>query len=481
MTRPPAPRGVKLVGDDSLRVEGDGRTIVGGSPLRILRLSEAGRDRLDRWMAGEPVGDSLADRSLARRLLDAGLVHPVPIRSRRGDGGHTRVSVVVPVRDDPTGLDRLLTSLAAWESDPEVIVVDDGSRDGVSHERVTTAAGGTYLRLRCSGGPGVARNAGLELTGTELVVLLDADVVLETGRLDDLMAHFDDPCVAAVAPRVRSRRGRSGVLAAYEELHSPLDLGPSPSSVGPGRRVAYVPAACLAVRTAALHDLGGFDPALRWGEDVDLVWRLSEAGHTVRYEPSVTVAHEPRRDLREWIRQRRRYGYSAAPLAARHPSAVAPVRLSAWSASAWAAAFAGHPVLGLGLATGSTAALVPKLEHLPGGTRLAVRLAGLGHLYAGVGLLHAATRAWWPVTVALGMARRKLAPSVVAAFLVPPFIEWVQGARPAGPIRTVALRVADDLAYGWGVWEGMVKARSWAAVRPDLVVWPDRGAVDGCR
>ena len=52
-------------------------------------------------------------------------------------------------------------------------------------------------------------------------------------------------------------------------------------------RVAYVPTAALLVRRAALGD--GFDESLRNGEDVDLVWRLIEAGWRVRYEPAVQV------------------------------------------------------------------------------------------------------------------------------------------------------------------------------------------------
>ena len=57
----------------------------------------------------------------------------------------------------------------------------------------------------------------------------------------------------------------------------------------PLTRVAYVPTAALVVRRAALG--GGFDETMRYGEDVDLVWRLVEAGHRVRYEPAVQVAH----------------------------------------------------------------------------------------------------------------------------------------------------------------------------------------------
>ena len=59
-------------------------------------------------------------------------------------------------------------------------------------------------------------------------------------------------------------------------------------------------------------------------------------------------------------------------------------------------------------------------------------------------------------------------------FLAPPLIDWIRGPRSVGPVATIGLRVVDDLAYGIGVWEGMWKEGSWAAIRPDLVGRPDR-------
>ena len=76
------PRGLParlgLEADSSLQRLDGGCLLAGGSPLRILRLSANGASRLDAWLAGEPVGAAEADRALARRLLDAAMVHPRP-------------------------------------------------------------------------------------------------------------------------------------------------------------------------------------------------------------------------------------------------------------------------------------------------------------------------------------------------------------------------------------------------------------------
>ena len=127
----------------------------------------------------------------------------------------------------------------------------------------------------------------------------------------------------------------------------------------PGSPVPYVPTAALVVRRAALEELGGFDEALSVGEDVDFVWRLVAAGWTVRYEPRAVVRHPIRPGWSAWLKQRYRYGTSAAPLARRHDEAVAPAVMSPWTAGAWALVAAGQPVLGAAVAGSSIAAAEP--------------------------------------------------------------------------------------------------------------------------
>ena len=467
MSALPAPTGMRVEADSSLQLEDEGRMAIGGSPLRIMRLTGEGADRLRRWLDGAPVGERPADRQLMRRLLAAGLVHPVEWT----EPAVRTITVVVPVLDDVDGLERVVSSLAA---DHPTVVVDDGSADRAGHVRVAEATGATYVRNDVPAGPAAARNRGLDHVETDVVAFVDVDVVLAAATLAVLAEHLEDPDVVAVAPRVMSSTTETGRLARYEVVRSPLDLGPEPSLVGPGRRVPYVPAACLVARSDAVREVGGFDPSLRWGEDVDLVWRLVEAGHAIRYDPAVEVFHRPRTDLAGWIDQRRSYGRSAAPLAARHGTAVAPARCSPWSLAAWGATVAGHPIVGLGIAAGSTAALAAKLDHLPGGPQLAARLGSRGHLHAALGLTRTAWRAWWPITLAAALARPRLRRRLLAALVALPLVDWARGDRSIDPATAVGLGIADDLAYGLGVWEGMWAERSPTAIRPDLVGWPDR-------
>lgn len=458
----PVPVGWRLAPDPGLRWLDD-TTLVGGAPLRVVRLGGRGAELVRAWSAGEAVGDEGPARRLARRLCDAGILHPVVGVAPAGD----RVTLAVPVRDDREGLERVLAAaVAAGAGRPggaRLLVVDDGSRR--DHATVARRHGAAFVRHERPRGPGAARNTALARVRTPLVAFCDADVEARGAWWDRLAGHLADPAVALVAPRIRSRPGR-GRLAAYERRHCPLDLGPVPSAVGPGRRVPYIPAAALCARTDTLVRLGGFDEALHHGEDVDLVWRLAAGGHTVRYEPAVGVLHRPRPTWRAWLAQRRAYGSSAAPLARRHGRAVAPARCSPWSAAAWAATVAGHPLVGAVTAVGSTAALAVRLRRLPRQAALAVRLAGWGHVHAGRGLAAATRRAWWPALVPLARwrgARRWL----VAALAVAPVVERWFDPDPGPPLDTV-IGVVDDLAYSLGVWEGVVRARDPGALIPDL-------------
>ena len=458
--------GTLLVADARLVRRDSDRLLVGGTPLRIVRLSDAGAELLREWLSGAPLSDAAPHRRLARRLLDAGVVHPLA-----ADVAEPDVSVVVPAYRDAEGLAACLASLGAVP----VVVVDDASPNAAEIAAACERHGAQLIRHDTNQGPAAARNTGLGYVATSLVAFVDTDVEAWPGWLDHLAGHFKDQRVAAVAPRVRSRPGDS-LLERYETHHSPLDLGTKPALVAPKNPVSYVPAAALVARVDAIKEIGGFDTEMRTGEDVDLVWRLADAGKAVRYDPSVEVVHRPRQSCPALLAQRRAYGSAAAVLGARHGSRVAPARCSRWSAAACTALAARHPIVGLGIAAGATIALKQKLESLTGSSAdslaMATRIVAIGHLHAGRGIARALTRAWWPGTALLALIRPRTRPLIVAAIAGPPLLDWVRGARPANPIRSLAMRLADDLAYGAGVWQGVLETGDLTALTPDHATGP---------
>ncbi len=127
-----------MLDPDVRRIDG-GAVLVGGVPLRILRLTDAGTKLIDRLVAGEAVPRSFGAQRLVRRLLDAGIAHPRPGRSTR-DRAH--VTIVIPVKGGPGKLAGTLDALG--KDFAAVVVVDDGS---------TGDAVGQVARARRNGSP----------------------------------------------------------------------------------------------------------------------------------------------------------------------------------------------------------------------------------------------------------------------------------------------------------------------------------------
>ncbi|TAL19116.1 MAG: hypothetical protein EPN99_10610 [Frankiales bacterium] len=396
---------------------------------RVLRLSDAGADALDALLEGRahPGVDALR-----RRLLDAGMLLLPP-----GPPRLTELTVVVPARG-PAGVDRVRGSVPGGV--PVLVVPDEGEPPR---------------------GPAATRNLGAAQATTALIAFVDTGVLLPAGALERLTGFFADERVVAVAPRIVSD-GVSGLVGVLEQQLCALDLGPAAGEVRPGAVVPYVPSTVLVVRRKAFDAAGGFDERLHVGEDVDLVWRLSEHG-VVRYDPDVVVHHAPRTSLRAALRRRRDYGGSAGALDATHPGRLRHLRLTRRSALPWAAALV-HPVAG-GLAAAAQVVAAPRrLPSLPPAEARRLTAAGQWSAFTATGRY--AVRPALPLTLAaLAVSRRarRLGPLLGVAYVAGS--PWRSGPVRGLPARAV-VGTADDLAYSAGVWESALRTRRWRVLVP---------------
>jgi mycofactocin system glycosyltransferase len=450
----------------------DERTLWGGSPARVMRLSESG---VAAWRELSASGvRSSASGVLARRLTDAGLFHPRPPELDRD----LEVTVVIPVRDRVDALKRCLRALGPSH---RVIVVDDGSDEGEAVAHVAHHHGATVVRRARNGGPAAARNTGLSAVGTEFVAFLDSDCVAPPDWIAGLAAHFADPLVAAVAPRVVALAEGPSRLERYSARFGSLDLGTREARVAPGTRVAYVPTAAVVIRRAALEqvatDGAAFDPALRVGEDVDLMWRLHSAGWRVRYAPSVLVRHAEPTTWPALLARRYRYGTSAGALAVRHSESIAPVVLSALPTVTVAGLLARKPLLAAAAfgASVMTTARALRAADLPTAGVVPACGRAVGETWLGIGRYACQFAA--PVLIAglaRGGPRRWGRRAALASLLLAPALSPSHASGTVDAPTRVVGRLLDDVAYGAGVWAGCVRARNAVPLRPDVRLRPFR-------
>jgi mycofactocin system glycosyltransferase len=463
----PAPATLPVALDPGVRISGGGRLLAGGSPMRLISLTQGGARVVARWRAPSPVGERSGERRLARRLLDAGILTPHPPAAP----STAELTVVVPVRDRPAQLARCLDAVRRTCPDAAVVVVDDGSRDPVPLHTICAAGGARLIRHERPRGPGAARNAGLAVCATPFVGFVDSDVVVPDGAPGRLLGHLGDPSVGAVSPRVRGLPPARGAIGAYEARHSALDMGHRGGLVGPGRPVSYVPSAVLFARRGAIGD--GFDAALRVGEDVDLVWRLCRAGWRVRYASEVDIWHEHRVRLREFTADRWRYARSLGPLARRHPGAAPAMRVNPGLVAPWALGLAGRPRVAAASVAWATLRYRARLRRGAGGLvgaggtdSLAAAGVARGLGATGQGLGYAVRRAWAPPLIVLARRRPRLR-AVLAASFAAPVIEDALATRDLRALPAdAALRVLGELVALAGTWEGCVRARTIAPLLP---------------
>ena len=450
------PAGFRIALSPDTRSWGGGSVLIGGAPWRISRVKAPVQDLVSRLRSAGSTGLELvtvSDLQTGRLLLDRGFAHPVRTESPPSPP----FAVVIPAMDRADELAELLTSLP----DQRSLVVDDASKDEQAMAGVADRYGARLIRHSVNLGPSAARNTGVSATNTPLVAFIDSDCLTDASWPNALLHHFDDPTVAAAAPRIVPRDSGSTILERFEETRSSLDMGRRPQLVKPGARLSFVPTAALIVRRAAFEG-PFFNESLRLGEDVDLVWRLTSAGWSVRYDPTVSVGHRTRTDPRQWLTRRFEYGTSAAALDALHPGRLTPAHVSSWNLAALALIGSGRLPSAALLSMGAATLLYAEVRDLPEAASLSARTVGQGLLADAAAIGHLLRREWWPLG-ALSLAlspKSRIARTATACMLVPIALEWSRDRPRLDPVRYTLLRLTEDAAYGSGVITSSIRSRN---------------------
>jgi GT2 family glycosyltransferase len=236
-----------------------------------------------------------------------------------------RVSVVCCSYNGEATIRDTLEGLAKLDyPDYEVIVVDDGSTDATA----AIARGyGAQVISTPNQGLSAARNLGLRAASGSIVAYIDDDAYPDPSWLSFLVRRFREGGYCGV--------GGPNLL--------PPEDGPVAECVGnaPGgpchvllsdREAEHIPGCNMAFEKAWLERVGGFDPVFRAaGDDVDLCWRLQDAGGRLGFHPAAVVWHHRRGSLRRYWKQQVGYGKAEALLARKWPQKYNSAAHIPWS------------------------------------------------------------------------------------------------------------------------------------------------------
>lgn len=250
-----------------------------------------------------------------------------------------KVSVVVASYNSERTLKACLDSLERLNyPDYEVILVDDGSTDAtqpiVFNGRAGEPTPGAtfpmfsdkpgqlaayphlrYIRHAKNAGLSVARNTGIAAATGEIIAFTDADCRADEDWLYYLVGPLLSREFAAMGgpnflPPDDSAVGAAVMVSPGGPAHVMLD----------DRQAEHIPGCNMAFWREALEAIGGFDPIFkRAGDDVDVCWRIEQAGFKIGFSPAALVWHYRRSNVRGYLTQQDGYGEAEAMLVRKHP------------------------------------------------------------------------------------------------------------------------------------------------------------------
>ena len=220
------------------------------------------------------------------------------------------VSVIIPAYNEQKVIGKTVRAVLGNHYQPvEVIVVDDGSKDGTYSEAQRLF--GNELRVKIlhqeNRGKAAALNLGIEASKGEILICLDADTIFMADTIAKLVRHFPDKRVGAVAGNVKV--GNSiNILTYWQEIEYITSQNIDRRAYSHLNAITVVPGAVGAWRRDAVLGAGSFKSDTL-AEDMDLTWRIRKNGWIIKNESDAYGFTETPDTVRTLFKQRFRWTF----------------------------------------------------------------------------------------------------------------------------------------------------------------------------
>ena len=239
-----------------------------------------------------------------------------------------KYSVIIPVYNRPDEARELLESLCAQTCrDFEVVIVEDGS--AIPCKEVAEAYADRldiHYYVKENGGPGRARNYGVERARGEYVLILDSDAVLPEGYIAAVEDELErEPADAFGGPD----RAHPDFTPMQKAINYAMTSFFTTGGIRGGKKKLdkfYPRSFNMGVRREVYQALNGFSD-MRFGEDIDFSTRIFKGGYRCRLFPEAWVWHKRRTDLKKFFKQVHNSGIARIHLSKRHPGTLKMVHL----------------------------------------------------------------------------------------------------------------------------------------------------------
>jgi len=221
-------------------------------------------------------------------------------------------SIVVPVKNEESVINRLLTSLSKLNYPAckrEIIIVEDGSTDktlDICMNYAKENANVKILHRPFSNGKPSALNYGLKHAKGEIVAVFDADNVPDADALMAVLEYFEDPTVAAVQGKTMSLNPKENMLTQFLSYEEAVWCEAYLRGKDVLNLFVHLKGSCQFIRRDVLEKLEGFDEAVL-SEDMEISAKLVENDYKIRYASDVVAWQESPSNLKTLFKQRTRW------------------------------------------------------------------------------------------------------------------------------------------------------------------------------
>jgi cellulose synthase/poly-beta-1,6-N-acetylglucosamine synthase-like glycosyltransferase/peptidoglycan/xylan/chitin deacetylase (PgdA/CDA1 family)/spore germination protein YaaH len=234
------------------------------------------------------------------------------------------VSVVIAAYNEAKVIGQTLQSLlnSDYAGKIEVIVVDDGSRDGTAAEVERLAGCDPRVRFFQQENRGKARalQRGLAVMRHGIAVFIDADTQCQRDTLARLLEPFADPKIGAVSGHAKVGNLRT-FIARCQALEYTCGFNLDRRAYDRWNCITVVPGAISAIRKDAIDQAGGLSLETL-AEDTDLTLALHKQGQRIVYVPGAIAWTEAPETVRTLARQRFRWAYGTLQCLWKHRDMV---------------------------------------------------------------------------------------------------------------------------------------------------------------